>query len=250
LTFVLANTGNGNESFSLQRNNALAGDQFDPPNAASGSIYIENGLQPGFQATGPFADTVYISGVNDPMLAASSSQTVYVVSDIPSALAIGNTGDVTLSAQSRTIGVAGSLPGSAHPNVSTLSATSTEQVITGMSQGQSNAVGRYVIDGAVVRVNKSILSPISADMLIPGVEIRYRLLVEVQGIGSVQQLVINDPMPAPVTYVPNSMTVDTIAKTDVSDSDNGQFNSNTVSVNLGNVTAPAAFVLELRAILK
>ena len=41
LTFVLTNTGNGAETFGLARNNVIAGDQFDPANAAAGAIYFE-----------------------------------------------------------------------------------------------------------------------------------------------------------------------------------------------------------------
>ncbi len=250
LTFVLSNTGNGSQSYNLFRDNAITGDQFDPPNAAAGAIYIENGLEPGFQATGPNADTVYIAGVNYPTVAAGGSQTVYVVSDIPSGLAIGNAGLVNLRAESRTLGVAGSTPGTAHPNITAVGQPSTALVVTGLTQGQASRAGGYVIDGVVVVVKKTIVSPTDASQLIPGTELRYRLTVEVQGIGTVQNLVINDPLPPQLNYIVNSITVGGASKTDAPDTDNAQFANNTVTANLGNVAAPASVVIEFRTTLK
>jgi len=62
LTVLLTNTGNGSESFALSRNNTLGGDNYDPANGSTGEIVLENGLPAGFQASGPNADTLYISG--------------------------------------------------------------------------------------------------------------------------------------------------------------------------------------------
>jgi len=62
LTVLLTNTGNGSESFALSRNNTLGGDNYDPANGSTGEILLENGLPAGFQASGPNADTLYISG--------------------------------------------------------------------------------------------------------------------------------------------------------------------------------------------
>ncbi len=250
LTFVLSNTGNGPQSFELQRNNAVLGDQFDPSNAAVGALFIENGLEPGFQATGPNADTVYVPGLGTPVLAAGASQTVYVVSDIPSGLGIGNVGTIQLQASSRTLGLAGSVPGTEHPNITAAGQSPTGIAVTGLTQGQASSSGAYVIDGAVVTIKKSIISPTDASMLIPGTQLRYRLLVEVQGIGTVQNVVVNDPVPAELSYVANSITVGGLAKSDANDSDNAQWIGNVVSVNLGNLTAPASYVIEFLTTLK
>jgi uncharacterized repeat protein (TIGR01451 family) len=250
LTFVLTNTGNGTQSYRLQRDNTVVGDQFDPNNGSAGAVFIENGLEPGFQATGPNADTLYIPGQGTPPVLAGASLTVYVSSDIPSALAIGNTGRVNLQVVSRTLGLAGSPPGSTHPNITEAGQTATSVVVTGLTQGQAVSQGAYVVDGAVVTIKKSILYPTDANALIPGTELKYRLLVEVQGIGSVDNLIVNDPLPAQLNYLANSITVGTVAKTDALDADNAQFVNNTVSVNLGNITAPATYVIEFRATLK
>jgi uncharacterized repeat protein (TIGR01451 family) len=250
LAFTLTNTGNGTQSYNVLRDNAIVGDQFDPSSATAGAIFIENGLLAGFQATGPNADTAYIVGSNGLALAPGESRIIYIVSDIPSGLAIGNLGSIGVRVESRTIGVAGSLPGSTHPNITQVGQISTGLAVTGLTQGQASSIGTYVVDGVVVVVNKTIVSPTNANNLIPGTELKYRVLVDIQGTGSVQNLIINDPLPSQLTYVPNSIILDAVSKTDAADTDNAEFLSNTVSVNLGNVTAPASFVIEFRTTLK
>jgi uncharacterized repeat protein (TIGR01451 family) len=250
LTFVLSNTGNGSQSFSLRRDNKLVGDQFDPSNGTAGALFIENGLEPGFQASGPNADSVYIPSQGTPPVAAGASLTIYINSDIPTALDIGNVAAVNLQVASRTLGLAGSPPGSTHPNITASGQVASAMAVTGLTQGQANSTGAYVVDGAIVKIKKSIVSPAVASALIPGTELKYRLLVEVQGIGSVQNVIINDPLPAQLIYIANSITVGGVSKTDATDADNAQFVSNAVSVNLGNITAPASYVIEFSTTLK
>ena len=102
LTFLLTNIGNGPEAFSLSRNNLLAGDNYDPTNGSAGSLFLENGLSPGFQASGPNADTLYVAGVNDPNLAPDTAQIIYLNSNTPVGLTNGNTGNAQLNAASTT----------------------------------------------------------------------------------------------------------------------------------------------------
>ncbi len=249
LTFSLNNTGNGTQTYDLSRINNITGDQFDPSSAAT-AIFIESGLLAGFQATGPNADTVYTAGSNSVSVAAGGSKIVYVVSDIPSALAIGNEGTVELSAKSRILGLAGSTPGSTHPNISVIGQTSTVLAVTGLTRGQASAPGSYRIDGVIVKVTKTIVSPSDANNLIPGTEMIYSLLVKVEGVGTVQNLVVNDPIPAQLSYVAGSMTVDNAPRTDAVDTDNAQFSSNTVTVKLGDVTAPKNYDIKFRTTLK
>lgn len=245
LQFLLTNTGNGQEAFSLTRNNNLLGDNYNPINGTAGAIFLENGLAPGFQASGPNADTIYISGTNDPNLAANASQIIYVVSDTPAALVSGNTGNVSLTTAALTAGVAGSPVGTGFAGLGTGGSTA----VTGPTQATATSIGGYIMSGVSANVNKTILSPLSASDLIPGTVMRYRITVTVSGAGSVQNMVISDPIPAEVTYVPNSISIGGTARTDAADADNTQFSSNTVSINLGNVTAPASFVIEFQATL-
>src|SRR5262245_5959740 len=98
LVFTVTNTGNGTERFVLTALSAgIAGDDFDPVLAAN-PIYFDsdnsNDLSP--------ADTVYVPGTNDPVLAADASVRVLVVNNIPAAVANGARGRTQLTASAST----------------------------------------------------------------------------------------------------------------------------------------------------
>ena len=67
----------------------------------------------------------------------------------------------------------------------------------------------------------------------------YIVLVNLAGTGSAMPITITDPLPANITYVPGSMTVDGVAKTNVVDAHNAQVASNTVTMTYATLTAPA-----------
>ncbi len=109
LTFLLTNTGNGIESFSLQIDNSIViTDDFDP---TSGVIYLDGNGNGVFD--GAPTDPVYVLGVNDPLLDANGidTQIVFLVSDIPAAATVGQTGESQLTANSLTAGAAGAIAG-------------------------------------------------------------------------------------------------------------------------------------------
>ena len=246
LTYILTNTGNGQEAFLLTRNNAIAGDNFDPLNGTAGSIYIENGLNVGFQATGPNADIPYIAGVNDPNLAPDASQILYLVSNMPNALNNGNTGRVQLIAAATTVGAANATPGT---TLTALGAGGVDAVV-GSNRAQTQTVGSYIVSGLSVNVSKTATcnpTPLDCGNAASGTVINYQLLISLNGTGLANNLVITDPLPSNLSYVPNSLKVGGAPKTDASDSDNSQFSSNTISVNLGNPVAPASFVITFSA---
>jgi uncharacterized repeat protein (TIGR01451 family) len=245
LTFVLTNGGNGNEAFSLSRTNGpvpIPPTNYIPLNGTAGSIFLENNLQAGFQATGPNADTAYVSGTNDPNLAPDASQIIYVNSDTP-AVASNIQGEVRLDIASLTPGAAGAPPG-----------TSIVQgpifAVVGTNGAQASSTGSYLTGGLGVSVAKSVLNvldPNGGSVVMPGSILTYQLLVTLSGSGTASNLDITDPIPAETTYLPNSIIVDSAAKTDAADADNAQFIPSTVSVSLGNVAAPASHVITFRA---
>lgn len=239
LTFLLSNIGNGPESFSLSLNNSLAGDAFDPNLGASGSIYLENGLQAGFQASGPNADTIYIPGTNDPNLAAGASRTIYVNSNIPASLSNGNTGLVKLTASSRTPGAAGAMPGITLPG----QGVGGVNAVIGSTRAEASQNGSYLVSGLTVTVDKAVLSP--PDPIQPGSILNYRITVTVSGSGTAANLVITDPLPAELTFVPGSIVI-SAADSD----DTAQFSSNTVTVNFGNTVAPATRIFTFSITVK
>jgi uncharacterized repeat protein (TIGR01451 family) len=245
LTFLLTNGGNGNEAFSLTRTNGplpTPPTNYIPLDGTVGSIFLENNLQAGFQATGANADTPYVSGTNDPNLAPDASQIIYVNSDTP-AVASNIQGEVRLDVASLTPGVAGAPPG-------TSIAQGPIFAVVGTNSAQASSTGSYLTSGLGVSVNKSVLSvldPNGGSVVMPGSILTYQLLVTLSGSGTASNLDISDPIPAETTFLPNSIIVDSVAKTDAVDADNAQFTPSTVSVSLGNVAAPATHVITFRA---
>lgn len=246
LTFLLTNTGNSNERFSFTRNNLLGGDNYDPLTGSAGAIFIESGLAPGLQTSGVNADTLYAAGVNDPNLLADASQIVYVVSDTPTGLAAGNTGLVALTASATTPGAAGAAPGT------TLAGLGTGGVdaVVGTTQAQASRTGSYLVSTVALSILKtvvSVLDPRAGSNAESGSVLTYRLTVTLSGTGSVNNLIITDPLPAQTTYVAGSILVNGATRTDAVDSDNANFSANTVTIDFGNTVSPVVHVIDFRA---
>jgi uncharacterized repeat protein (TIGR01451 family) len=245
LTFLLTNTGNAAETYSLARNNSVAGDNFDPLSGSAGAIYLENGLQPGLQLSGPNADVAHVAGTNDPTLAADASRIVYVVSNTPPSLATGNVGRVELSAASNTAGAAGAVPGTA---LAGLGQGGTDAVV-GASRAQGRSTGGYVVSGVAVSVVKSVVSvadPVGGTTVRSGSVVTYRIVVTVGGSGTAQSLALDDPLPANTAFISNSITVNGAAVSDAVDADNAEFAAGVVKVRFGDTAAPAAHTIEFR----
>ena len=245
LSFLLTNTGNGTETFRVVRNNALAGDQFDPTSAADGAVYLENGAQPGFQATGPNADTLYVPGLNDPTLAPDASRMLYVLSNIPASLSSGAVGNVSLSASSTTPGAAGQPPGTTLPGVG----QGGVDAVVGGSRAQAQATGGYVVSGltsTLVKTVAAVRDPSGGTLVMPGTVLTYRIVLTLAGTGVAENLAFSDPLPAATTYVPGSMTVDGAARTDAADADNANYAAGVISVVFGNTNTPATRVIEFK----
>lgn len=234
LTFEVTNTGNGDDSYTLATNNALTGDDFDPTNPL---IFIDDG------------DGVYEPGVDPaynpaspPTLGPDDSITVFVLNDIPTGLATGDTGDSMLTATS-----------------TTATGYAVGDVIAGGGDGGVDAVvgavgvdatGTYEIGApapASVTLTKAstvISDPVNGTTnpsLIPGAVIEYAITVRVTGTGTAQNLVITDPVPANTTYETGTIELDGTGLTDTSaDADAGSFGANTVTVDLGDVAGGSA----------
>ena len=245
LTFVVTNTGNGSEAFSLARNNAIAGDNYDPLNGAAGALFLENGVQAGFQASGPNADTLYVAGSNDPALAADASRIVYVVSDTPAALATGSVGRIELAAAATTPGAAGAAPGTSFAGLG----QGGVDAVVGSTRAQARQTGGYIVSGVAVLLAKSIVSvvdPAGGTTVRSGSIVTYRIVLSVNGGGSADNLTLDDPLPANTSYVSNSITVNGTARTDAVDSDSAEFSSGAVKVRFGNTAAPTSHTVEFR----
>lgn len=243
-TFLVTNTGNGTETFSLSRTNTISGDQFDPGNSPNGAIWLESGRQAGFQASGPNADTLYVPGSNDVTLAADASRQAYLLSTIPAGQSTGAFGKAALIASSTTPGAAGSPPGRL------LGTFGGVQTVVGAGSAQSTGVGNYLIAAVSVGLAKSVASvrdPNGGTRVMSGAVLTYRLVLSLVGSGVASGVAVNDPLPAALAYVPGSITVDGAARTDAADADEVSFAGGAVLANFGNVSAPATRVIEFKA---
>lgn len=147
------------------------------------------------------------------------------------------------------------------------------------SDGAHSTLGAYLVNGVNVVITKTV--PIVLDptgttpngVLMPGSVMTYQIAVALTGSGTASNLVINDPLPANITYVTSSIaiacnsgiysgggacgvgTISTpqapVSKGDSNtDGDYADFNlttPNTVTFTLGNVTSPANFVITFKA---
>ncbi len=244
LSFVVTNTGNGTETFRLSRDNAQASDQFDPQSTSDGGIRVESGAQPGLQLAGAAADSLYVAGVSDLTLAPDASQLVYVLSNIPTGIATGALGRVALAATATTPGAAGSAPGAA------VGVFNGVQVVMGPQGAVVRGAGTYLVGGVSLGLAKSVAAvrdPAGGSRVMPGSVLTYRLVLTLTGSGVAEAVNVSDPLPAAVTYLPGTTTVDGAARTDAADADEISVTGNTLQANFGNVPAPGTRVIEFKA---
>ncbi len=251
LTFRVSNVGNALGTFRLERLAPANAGDFVPTVAAVGSVFIENGLQPGFQATGPFADTRYVAGSNDLVLAADAAQIVYLVSDFPANLVNGNIGRSTLRAISTIPGAAGTRPGN---SVVVQSTTTPNTAIVGASSAVAESDSSYLVAGTRVVMTKSqvaVRAPDGGSALVPGAECDYLIEVIVYGsTGQVDDFQLDDPLPLTLSYVANSLKINGVGKTDLQDNDEAHVVAQRITIKLGTLFPTARFTITYTSRLK
>jgi uncharacterized repeat protein (TIGR01451 family) len=223
LSFLVTNTGNGNEQFSFALSTALGGDQFDPTN---GRIFLDTNGSTVFE---PGVDLPYVPGA-EPSLAPDAAIWVFVLADIPATPVNGDRGDVDLSAAALTGVAAGTVvPGAGDGGGDAV-----------IGAGTAAVLGSYVVADVFVSIAKSAVVTDSGggNVARPGSTITYTLVVTTTGAGNVDNLVITDPLPPFTSWVSGSLTLNSSGLSDVADADAGDFGdttANQVTVVLGNV---------------
>jgi uncharacterized repeat protein (TIGR01451 family) len=230
MLYRVTNAGNGPETLRLQMTSVLGGDDFDPT-ASSPSIYFDTDasgdLSPG--------DTPYVAGNNDPVLNADAFITILVVNDIPAGAVDGNRGLSRLTADARTgVGTAGT-------NYAGQGANGTDAVV-GTTGADGEATGEYLIAGIAVAAVKSqaVADQFGGTRPVPGARINYTVIVTATGTGSATSSVFNDDIPANTTYVPGTLRLNSLALSDATDADAGDFitaPNARLRVQLGTLTA-------------
>lgn len=229
LLFTVTNIGNGTETFSLAIDNVLLGDDFDPTASAT-PIYFDTDGSGDLNV----GDQPYAAGTNDPILTADESVDVLLLNDIPNTVVNGNIGFSQLTATSLTgTGVPGTeYLGQGDGNV---------DAVIGTTGGESAASGEYLVSDVAVSVAKtqSVSDLLGGTQPLPGATITYTLTVEVTSTGTTTATVLRDQIPTYTTYLPNSITLNSVAISDLTDVDAGELDTvgaPTVVVRLGDLT--------------
>jgi uncharacterized repeat protein (TIGR01451 family) len=228
LTYTITNTGNGNETFSLNANASVGGDQFNPTGV---QIFIDNPTAGTPGVYDPGVDTLYTPGSNDPTIAPDASVTVFVVTTTPSGVADGDKGIVEFTATSTT--------GTGTPGTSFAGQGDggTDAVI-GTTGGDGQDSATFVVQNATIALAKTatVLDPFGGSETVPGSIITYSLVATITGSGTLTGVAIGDNIPASTTYQAGTLTLQGGGLTDAADADAGAFTGSAINVNLGNVT--------------
>lgn len=235
LSFQITNTGNGTEGFALTANIANGGDDFDPVLTQIVIDTNDNGIYD------PGVDEVYVTGSNNPNLnlAPDQQQIVFVITSTPAGVSDTNRADVSLIAEAIT--------GTGAPGTSFAGAgQGGGNAVVGSARPNHPGVGAIdsdhsflAVQAASVSLLKSatILDPFNGNRPVPGAVITYSIVATVSGSGTLNNLVITDPIPAGTQYQTASMTLEAGALTDATDADAGNYNGTRISVATGNVPA-------------
>jgi uncharacterized repeat protein (TIGR01451 family) len=229
LTFLVTNTGNATDTYSLAGLSSLAGDDFDPVLV---DLYLDAN---GNSIFDPGVDERYVLGVNDQTLDADEAIIVFVLNDIPIGLLDGDEGDSQLTATSNT---GTGAPGTVVPGAADCGA----DAVVGASGGTDGDIGTYVVSNVVVTVIKSasVADPFGGAEPVPGALITYTITVAVSGSGTAEGVVITDSIPVHTTYSAGTLTLNAASLTDAADADAGDVGATTpgtVTVTLGDVAA-------------
>ncbi len=252
-SFEVANAGNGSEGFRLVVDAHVDEGGFDPLVLQS---YVESNGVPGLQV-GAAGDTPYAQG-DAPELAANERVVVHVVLRLPDGVGSQAEGIVRLSAVADTIARAYGVddPEDAGFPAAGAFVAGAGDAGVGAVVGLSHTAGATTIsaeatlrvDGPFVQLSKTALAIDDGQggaRVTSGTQITYEIAVEVIGSGSVGDLLLTDPVPDSLEYVPGSLAVDGTPQDDdflPRDADFAGFNTagDTVSVRIGDLPAGAA----------
>jgi len=229
LLFSVTNTGNGSETFALSMDSVISGDNFDPVPAVP-SIYFDTDGSGDFNA----GDVAYTPGLNDPDLAADESVSIFIVNDIPLAVANGDTGLSQLTATSAT---GSGAPGTVYAN----QGDGGVNAMLGATGGVALVTGEYLVSDVLVNVNKAqvVNDPFGGNEPIPGATLTYTITVSVASAGTATASTVQDAIPALTTFVPNSILLNGASISDATDGDAGEYDTTvvpTIVVRLGDLT--------------
>ena len=239
LTFLVTNTGNGNEAFTLAADVTRAGDDFDP---TLQQIVIDTNGNGVYDAG---VDTVYVAGTNNPVIAPEASLTVFILTTTPAGVVNANRAEVGLTAAATT--------GTGAPGTTFAGAgEGGGDAVVGTTGADAEDSAFLAVQAATLALVKTavITDPFGGNRAVPGSIITYKLVATVTGAGNLANVVITDPIPASTTYTASSITLETAALTDAADADAGSFNGTQVRAVVGTVPAGQSRTVTFKVVVQ
>ncbi|MEY8205612.1 MAG: hypothetical protein RPR40_11145 [Bermanella sp.] len=235
LKFQITNTGNGSEAFVISQSNLSGSDDFD---VTYSNVYLDDG-DGTFEPEGD--DVPYDTS----SIAADASIVIWVASSIPTGLSDGQEAEVQVKALAKTFSDAGQTNPSAGDVVAGGDGGTSAVYGTAAASADDNAT--FIVSAITVTINKEVSAVRdnlggSGTQPVPGADVDYTLTVTVTGTGTANEVVVSDPLPATLALkdgTDGTITVNAVAMTAASDTDGANYdaNTNTISVNLGNISA-------------
>lgn len=255
LKFQLTNTGNGNEAFEISQQNLTGTDDFD---ATFSNVYLDDGdgvFEPG-------TDDVIYDNSAAPSISPDASIVVWVASNIPAAITDGDTADVQVKALSKTFSDDAQNSPNAGDVVNSQGDSGTDAVM-GTSGANADDDATFIVSAISVTIDKIVsavrdnLGGGTGSQPVPGAEVDYTLTVTVIGTGDADNISVSDPLPTELKLkndITGVITVGGVPETASSaDTDGTSYdaNTNTITVNLGSVTAgDPAIAIEFTTVIQ
>jgi uncharacterized repeat protein (TIGR01451 family) len=267
-TFTVSNTSNAVMDFGLSVTQQVGGagahsntDNFD---VTAPTIYADTNANGVYDAGTDLAIT-YLDEV-----AADTSRTVFVVSNIPSGRVSGDVAAVTLTGQARLGGVAATqgaiatnTVGANTAGVDTVLADTAYDALNTAGDGLGVAKDDYTVSNAALTITKTVRiieDPVNTiasgnaanAKLIPGATIEYCIIIaNAAGGGAATGVSASDPVPSTLTITPGSVRINGTATAGVCNADGvagGSIAGQTVSSGaLNNVAAGSNVTMYFRA---
>lgn len=225
-SYQVTNTGNGSEAFTLTANIANGGDNFDP---ALQQIAIDSNGNGVYNAG---IDTLYIAGTNDPVIAPDQSVRVFLITSSPVGVVDGDRAEVRLIAVANT--------GTGSPGTSFAAAgQGGGDAVVGTTGAIGSDSGFLAVQTAALTLVKSatMQDPFGGTRPMPGTVVTYSITAKVTGSGSLNNVIITDPIPVGVTYESGTIVLQNAAMTDAADADVGDYDGTRISVAAGSIPA-------------
>lgn len=221
--FVVTNTGNGKEDYTLAVSSAATGVSVD-------RVAIDSDGDGAYSAT---ADQTLAPGA---ALALTPGQVVRVFVLVDAAQ-IGAGTAITARVTARTgSGAAGTTFPAAGDGGSDAIVGATGATATAATQLSPTA------GLPTLTKSQSVFAPDGSSRAIPGAIVTYRLVAGF--VGATRGVVIDDPIPAGTAYVPGSLRLDDAALTDAGDADAGSAGAGAIRVALGDIAGAGSRTIQ------